>query len=345
MSRFTIAFCLFALSAGGATAQDLVDPPRYSIDTAEDGLSAWRIDNETGKTSYCISNGLDSAPACSPWADQPSDIHAPSVDSGEGDDSAIDPEFGCEVTGTEPAPADYYQSIPSGARSESLKVALHRRISADAKKFRYRDVWAELAKTDADPCNPNNVILIYTGRSQPASSRAGSGAGQSDKWTREHIWPKSHGFKYESRAAYTDLHHLRPADKSVNSSRGHLDFGIGGKPQREAENTYRSSTNWEPRDEVKGDIARMLFYMEVRYLEPQGNMQKLFLVEEQTDSGQPSLGYLCTLYAWHVQDPVSNFERRRNNIIHTQQGNRNPFIDHPEWVASIWSSTCGNVGV
>ena len=88
-----------------------------------------------------------------------------------------------------------------------------------------------------------------------------------------------------------------------------------------------NADSFEPRDAVKGDIARMLFYMDVRYAGADG-VPDLALVDEDSDSG-PLLGHLCTLLSWHQADPVDDLERRRHGRIAETQGNRNPFIDRP----------------
>ena len=153
-------------------------------------------------------------------------------------------------------PAGYYDSA-TGLTGEDLKAALHEIIN-DHTVVTYADLWTILKETDEDPNNTDNFILIYTGRSIPKTSVY-------PDWNREHVWAKSHGFPDESDYAYTDAHHLRPADESVNADRGNLDFDNGGTQHPEATDCYYDSDSWEPRDEVKGDIARMMFYMSTRY--------------------------------------------------------------------------------
>jgi endonuclease I len=98
---------------------------------------------------------------------------------------------------------------------------------------------------------------------------------------------------------------------------------------------------WEAPDEVKGDIARMLFSMVVRYEgNDMSNTPDLELLDSVTDRGKPHLGKLCTLYQWHIIDPVSDFEENRNNVVYSWQGNRNPFIDRPEYAEVIWRMKC-----
>lgn len=136
----------------------------------------------------------------------------------------------------------------------ALKSALHNIID-DHTEISYDAVWDALRHTDEDPNNKNNVILLYTGRSQSKTTNGGG----VDDWNREHVWAKSHGDFGTSMGPGTDLHHLRATDVSVNSSRGNLDFDNGGTENSEAKGNYSDSDSWEPRDAVKGDVARMIF--------------------------------------------------------------------------------------
>ena len=123
---------------------------------------------------------------------------------------------------------------------------------------------------------------------------------------------------------------------TVNADRGNLDFDNGGTENAEAPGNYSDADSWEPRDAVKGDVARMIFYMAVRYEGTDGapNLE----VNDQVNNGTaPYMGKLSTLKAWSQQDPPDAFEKRRNEVIFTTwQHNRNPFVDHPEWVESIF---------
>jgi len=233
------------------------------------------------------------------------------------------------------SPGAYYMGINTTLTGEAMKSQLNSLIKGH-KSQSYSCVWTILKESDEDPYNSNNVIGLYTRRSIPKSMQD-NGSNGSDAWNREHVWAKSHGFPSKSQDGYTDAHHLRPADKSVNSSRGHEDFDDGGSPHYECSGCRSDSDSWEPPDEVKGDIARMMFYMVVRYEgSDSSGTPDLELVNVDTDSGDPEFGWLDTLLDWHNQDPVSSAELDRNQIIYEWQGNRNPFIDHPEWVANIW---------
>ncbi|TDO97255.1 endonuclease [Marinomonas balearica] len=236
--------------------------------------------------------------------------------------------------------ADYYADA-IGLSGSALKTALQGIISANHTKLTYKEVWTALQYTDEDPNNTDNVILIYSGRSADKDDRDGTTGSDNDSWNREHIWAKSLGFPSTGQYGYTDIHHLRPADKTVNSSRGNKSFDDGGSAQGEAANTFADSDSWEPRDEVKGDVARMIFYMEARYDGSDGNMPDLEIVNSTSvSSGDPNIGVLCALYSWNDEDPVDSFEQRRNDRVQEWQGNRNPFIDNPQWIESIWGADC-----
>jgi endonuclease I len=255
-----------------------------------------------------------------------------------------DPDTGGDTGGgTTPDPEGYafdtYYANAIGKSGNTLKTSLNL-IIRDHVHFSYAQVWDGLNYADEDPNNSSNVILLYTGRSEPKTNRAGMSSSL-DAWNREHVWAKSHGFPNSGQYAYTDLHHLRPADVTVNSSRGNKDFALGGTPLTEAPANKTDSDSFEPADMVKGDVARMVFYMDVRY---QGGDNSgtpdLSIAKGTTGEGEPLLGDLCTLLSWHIQDPVSDWERRRNNRIYELQHNRNPFIDNPLWASELYTASC-----
>lgn len=196
-------------------------------------------------------------------------------------------------------------------------------------------------ETDEDPNNPNNVILLYSGISR---SKAQHGGNVGD-WNREHVWAKSHGDFGTTMGAGTDLHHLRPADLTVNSTRNNLDFDeVAHTPDTAVKNApgnYYTSSTLEPRDEVKGDVARMIMYIPVRYSGDKTDEPKLIINEKLNNGTSSPIGYmgkLSTLLKWNLQDLPDEFEINRNNVIEEWQGNRNPFIDYPEFATMIWGS-------
>lgn len=272
------------------------------------------------------------------------------------------PCTGCETLTPVADPATfnseiYYSDVLSGefANAEELKNALSVIIAKNHKQLTYKQVWSTLTYADQDPANDKNVIEIYTGASisKYDNQTGGSGVG---KWNREHVWAKSHGFPSESQWGYTDAHHLRPSDVGINTARSNNDFGACRDTGEEVlfngagtGNYLDKTTNcWEPRDKVKGDVARMIMYMDTRY---QGTdtattqMPDLVAVDRLTTTAEddaPLIGTLCTLYEWSQLDAVDSYEQNRNNQVYKYQGNRNPFIDRPELVKEVYGAVCGD---
>jgi len=234
------------------------------------------------------------------------------------------------------APSGYYDGT-DGLTGEALKKQLHR-ISTGHKVWAYSDFRDTiLPDLDEDPDNPDNIILFYKNASIPKANFASNN--EPDYWNREHTWPKSHGFPDLSDTAYTDVHNLRPSDATVNTSKSNKDFNdvenIAANAEGEAPDTYTNADFWDPRDEIKGDVARILFYMDMRY---ESEALDLELVDHKSFSGDPELGVLFTLLRWHAQDPVDAAEIARHEKAYGYQNNRNPFVDHPEWVGEIWGT-------
>ena len=239
-----------------------------------------------------------------------------------------------ETVGTAPPAStldDTYYQNALGKTGTALKSSLHTIIS-DQTRLSYSQVWDALKATDQDPANSSNVILLYTGRSQSKSENGGDVG----DWNREHVWAKSHGDFGTATGPGTDIHHLRPEDVQVNSTRGNKDFDNGGSAVSGAPGNYTDGNSFEPRDAVKGDVARMILYMAVRY-EGDDAFADLEPNDSVSNGSAPYIGRLSVLKQWSQEDPPDSFERNRNEIIFDRyQHNRNPFIDHPEWVEAIW---------
>ena len=230
----------------------------------------------------------------------------------------------------------YYESV-EGLTGEELKLALNELID-EHTVYSYDEVWDILKESDQDPSEADNVLLLYTGLSYPKECQdAGAYSTCEDVWNREHVWSKSRGDFGIVDGPGTDLHHLRAADKVMNSTRNNRLFDIC-----DIEVGYGNDKcdywAFEPRDEVKGDVARMLFYMVVRY-EGYDEYLDLELNEEllDKDSIEPFHGKLSLLLEWNLLDPVDDFERQRNEVIFGYQRNRNPFIDYPEFANMIFN--------
>ncbi|MGI9244556.1 MAG: endonuclease I family protein [Verrucomicrobiales bacterium] len=242
----------------------------------------------------------------------------------------------CCVTAccAEPPPGYYRQA--EGKSGQSLRQALHEIID-DHTVLEYTRTDEAFALTDRDPSNSSRVILIYSRRSEPALCCTG-------EWNREHVWPNSLGIDRQL-PPYSDLHNLRPSDYDVNSERGHKYFdesdaeapAFAQPAHPESPACSADTDSWEPPESIKGDIARAMFYMAIRYEGGPGepDLELTDDPSEITTSGS-KMGRLTTLLVWHLVDPVSPEERLRNEGVFTHQGNRNPFVDHPEWVTEIW---------
>ncbi len=212
---------------------------------------------------------------------------------------------------------EYYEDALN-LEGNLLRVALNNIINEDFVGKLYGDARYILPESDVDPNNSNNVILVYTGYSVDSSWDGGI------TWNREHTWPQSRLGVYVSYdddfvSKATDLHNLKPADPDENAVRSNDYFS-----------DVAGANLYEPRDEVKGDIARILFYMTTMYFDLTLNN------DEMSASQAKTMGMLSILLEWNEMDPVDDFERHRNEVIYSYQNNRNPFIDYPEFANLIW---------
>lgn len=230
---------------------------------------------------------------------------------------------------------DYYQDVDLSLYGEDFIDMLTPIINDGFVSYSYSQIANILKESDADPNKPGNIICFYTGQSLP------SGA-----WNKEHVWAKSHGFPESGKDAYSDAHHLRPTANSINSSRGNSDFDeVDESSSYKSDNYGNKWTNtiFEPRDEVKGDVARIMFYMVVKYNNVDNtNLELVNTVPTSSSSGEGRFGNLSTLLKWNYEDPVSDFERHRNEVVYSYQKNRNPFIDHPEYVEHAFPNEYAN---
>ena len=159
-----------------------------------------------------------------------------------------------------------------------------------------------------------------------------------DFWNREHIWPQSKGLKGTS--ARRDLHNIVPTDRSINSSRGNKYFDDGGASHNECSGCSTDRDSWEPPAVVKGDIARILFYMDLRYDGGDVSGAPDLMLNEGNSSDKRYLNGLSTAQRWHCNDPVNDRERSINELVHDVQGNRNPFVDYPHWAEKVFLFEC-----
>jgi endonuclease I len=251
------------------------------------------------------------------------------------------------------APAGYYDSVDLSS-PETARTTLHNLIDGHVR-FPYTssstDTWDILEDADEYPVGSNTILDIYQNR---LFTKFGGGNGP---YNREHTWPNSYGFSSSGDTPYTDCHHLFLCDVEYNGYRGNRPFddcassctayvpdindGAGGSGMPNLAGVNGGVLVWETWDSRKGDVARAMFYMDVRYAGDVSGEPDLVLTDNaaliQTTDGSPAyMGLLSTLLEWHAADPVDAKEMRHNDTVHSYQGNRNPFVDHPEWASYVF---------
>jgi endonuclease I len=228
----------------------------------------------------------------------------------------------------------YYNGVNLNLTGMSLKSELTSKITAThTNQISYSQALNVLKVSDLDPTNPEDVILVYGWDDTDADEtndrtrdKDFSGGAQSNEWNREHVFPKSLASpSLGTSGAGADAHNLRPADVGFNGTRASRKFTT------DSGNAGTSGSNWYPGDEWKGDVARIYMYMYVRYTTR--------CKPANACTGTPvsiDLNMVNLLLEWNIDDPVSDFERTRNNTIYNTQGNRNPFIDNAYLATLIW---------
>ncbi len=240
-------------------------------------------------------------------------------------------------------PLGYYDSL-NGLSGTALKQEIQNIIANPAvvQAQNYGDIYDILKDADQNPANNNQVWLIYT--EQPRSKiDIQTGNSIVGKWNREHIYAQSRGGFSDGTSSFADginnwlptgpndiltghadAHHIRAVDGQENSSRNNRNFGIDYNGP-----TGSTSNTW------KGDVARALFYMAVRY----NGLNVVNGNPAETPDG--FIGDLATLLTWNSLDPADDFEMNRNNIIYNWQKNRNPFIDMPNLASYVFGNNAG----
>ncbi|MFK8161774.1 MAG: endonuclease I family protein, partial [Lewinella sp.] len=230
----------------------------------------------------------------------------------------------------------YYNDVDLTLTGTALQTELSDKVTTtQTNTLSYTPgVWDALKLADLVPGgNGSSVILVYgysdtdgvtnTDRTRGVNE---NGGGSTD-WNREHVYPKSLGTpNLGTSGPGADAHHLRPSDVSRNSSRGNRKFADGS-----GNSAITAQGHWYPGDEFKGDVARMVLFMYLRY------DSRCLPSNVGIGSTNSSDGNMIDLFLeWNAEDPVSPLEDQRNPIIENLQGNRNPFIDNPALATSIW---------
>lgn len=182
-------------------------------------------------------------------------------------------------------------------------------------------------------------------------------AGEGQCYNREHTFPRSWwgGGTTLADTINVDLHHLFPSDRSMNSAKSNYPPGEVIAASTNGSNGFMVGTNgsypcasmsyFEPIDEYKGDCARAMFYIATRYQHQMAAWETINARGDCAMNGDPFTSYepwlVDLLLQWHANDPVSQKEIDRNNAVHAIQGNRNPFIDVPNFVNLIWGDETG----
>lgn len=276
------------------------------------------------------------------------------------------------------APAGYYNGT-TGLTGYALKSKLHDIISEKMVNWHYNDLKVLYGQTDLDKyydhdaSNTQYLLDIYSeiplgpdAYEYTVDQMVAGVSMEGQGYNREHMMPQS-TFSTSSSISdypmYSDLNFIIPVDGFINQRRSNYPYGIGNNTNHYIfSNTSRISNAaipnypytgrvYEPINEFKGDIARSLLYFAVRYEGKLGSFNTAYTTSanltpatdqcplDGTEERAVDLAYIAMLKQWSTADPVSQREIDRNNAIYTIQKNRNPFIDHPEWIDMIWSET------
>lgn len=329
----------------------LIEEPKYILTNNNKVFKAWHIngvivsfpyklEKDTVLTALLENKGGNIGPIQPNPGVQPEPQPNPQPNPGQPSEPITD-DSKPTYTGS------YYDKIDFNADEKTLFLQLSELIS-NFKDIGYNAVRTEMIHSEVDPKNPSKLWGIYDSR--PLDKNETS----NNVWNREHVWPQSK----LNGVTKSDYHNLRASDTKTNSDRGNRDF-------LDASGNYQYvGSGYYPGDEHKGDVARILLFMATCHKD----RLKLTRLSNNThhsysdtsdlhrsakkkkrpkpnqpnkpsnpkSSGKGRMGDLSVLYKWHLEDPVSEFEINRNNHIFKCQGNRNPFIDHPECFKKVW---------
>ena len=241
----------------------------------------------------------------------------------------------------------YYDNLNTDLRGTAFRSELADLITrTHTHKTTYDDMKTLYKQTDADPDKPGNIIWFYSGTSVPFS---GSWDDYNSGYptNREHVWPNQNGNAIPVKTdAGSDAHHIRPVNSKLNNTRGNHQFGEVTKStnnrvlqQGNVVNygtsdpdtwCYLSGNVFYPAKGYRGATARILFYLQTRW----GDQSDLHFVLGEGFS--KTIGDVEDLLKWNLEEPPTDQEIRRNNVVAGIQGNRNPFIDHPEYAEMIY---------
>ncbi|MEO8460597.1 MAG: endonuclease [Dokdonella sp.] len=336
----------------------------YVIDCAHSGMHAARVSGAASRYTIRPQTPFDLLESCD------LKIRGDRIAAADGGGAAVaDVVVHFGISGVE---GDYYAGADTSSGA-ALKTWLHNRIK-DHTAYPYTadttDTWDILNAADQDPNDAMHILDIYKNASYVKMS------GGTGNYNREHTWPNSLGFSNNPGSSatnppYTDTHMLYLSDVSYNGSRGNkpltncpsgctqlttlANAGFGGGSGHGDSNWYQTpdgnTGSFEIWDHRKGDIARAVMYMAVRYkggtnsvgihepnLELTDTRGLIVGINAQPTGGTAYMGLQSTLLAWNDLDPPDDRERLRDEVVFSYQHNRNPFVDHPEWARCVFEN-------
>lgn len=269
-------------------------------------------------------------------------------------------------------PTGYYNTATG--TGYTLKTQLKTRITTGHNDQGYGQLWTLYTQSAfRDNYYENNGSLLDMYSENPTgtdayeytstSNQCGNYNSEGDCYNREHLVPQSYFDNFQVDPMKNDPFHVVPSDGKVNGDRNNLPFGAVTSPTYQSSNGSKrgpntvnsfssySGTAFEPINEFKGDVARAYFYFATRYEDFMDNFyttanSATCQAKNMFDGSTGKVfsdGFILLLIKWHIEDPVSAKEIAQNNAIYLYQGNRNPYIDHPEYVCSIWTTQCATV--
>lgn len=259
-------------------------------------------------------------------------------------------------------PSGYYNTT-TGKSCAALKSALKIIVTNGHTPQPYDALYDQYKISDIKPRETGtgsaNVIWdIYTDKPTTTdtynfdpNNKCGNYSKEGDCYNREHTVPQS-WFNSESIPG-SDYLQIFPTDGFVNGKRANYVYGeVAGVTYTSSDGSKLGSsavagitgTVFEPIDEYKGDLARTFFYFVTRYQNEIPSWSSNTTAFSNDTFPSININYLKLMLQWNAQDPVSHKEADRNNASYDYQGNRNPFIDHPEYATLIWNSTCPGLG-
>ncbi|MFC5977957.1 endonuclease [Flavobacterium salmonis] len=258
----------------------------------------------------------------------------------------------CVTFGFAQIPSGYYNTATG--TGYTLKTQLYNIIKGHTNNG-YAGLYTTYLTSDVDNFYENDGTILDMYSENPSGTdpynytngttqRCGSYSVEGDCYNREHIIPQS--VFNEASPMVADAHFITPTDGKVNGIRSNYPHGTVNSATYTSQNGSKlgsssvsgySGTVFEPVNTFKGDIARMYFYFATRYENTVTGYS--FPMFDGSSNKVFTTAFLNVLLAWHTQDPVSAREIARNNAIYARQNNRNPFIDHPEYVNQIWGGT------